>query len=242
MISVNFPLALLTGYCFTPSAMTGGFAERGGIRLIGSEAHIRVVAMLIPRLTFLFGLLAAVLASQLPEFAQQYRQRLGGAIDELSREVVQFGAEAKAERLTPDSAIERLRHNADVLAQKRAIDMNETMARLTRLERQRDSFVDAGPLTRIAVLARDFDPAIASRAYQSFEPAVPTTPEGFVSAVVGFFLGGGLLRLLGLPFRRRTEEPDDTVAMRDPAFEVEHAQSIRLRQRMNRYTLPPGRG
>jgi hypothetical protein len=198
----------------------------------------RAVPIMIPRLTFLFGLLFAVVASQAPEFAQQYRQRLGGAIDELSREVMQFRSEAKSESLTPDAAVARLRRNQDTLAQMRGIDMNETMARLTRLERQRDSFVDAGPLTRLLVLARDFDPAIAARAYSTFEPAVPTTPEGFVSAVVGFFLGGGLLRLLGLPFRRRAAEPDDDFAFRDAALDADQAQSIRLRQRMNRYTLP----
>jgi hypothetical protein len=39
--------------------------------------------MLVGRLALFFGLLLAVAASQIPEYAQQYRQRLGGAIDEL---------------------------------------------------------------------------------------------------------------------------------------------------------------
>ena len=37
------------------------------------------------RLGLAIGLLVAAVASQAPEFAQQYRQRLGGAIDEINR-------------------------------------------------------------------------------------------------------------------------------------------------------------
>ena len=45
--------------------------------------------MILRRLAFAVSLLLGALASQLPEFAQQYRQRLGGAIDELQRIVAQ---------------------------------------------------------------------------------------------------------------------------------------------------------
>ena len=49
----------------------------------------------MPRpISFALSLLGAALATQAPEFAQQYRQRLGGAIDELRGMVAQFDAEA----------------------------------------------------------------------------------------------------------------------------------------------------
>jgi len=41
--------------------------------------------MIFNRIAFALALFAAVLGSQFPEFAQQYRQRLGGALDELDR-------------------------------------------------------------------------------------------------------------------------------------------------------------
>jgi hypothetical protein len=53
------------------------------------------------------------------------------------------------------------------------------------------------------VLAEDFDPKIAARAYQAYEPAVPTTSEGLIAAVVGFIFGGGLIHLVAWPIRRR---------------------------------------
>ncbi len=50
--------------------------------------------MLARRLALAIALVAAFVGSQGPEFAQQYRQRLGGALDEVRRSVVQFDAEA----------------------------------------------------------------------------------------------------------------------------------------------------
>jgi hypothetical protein len=195
--------------------------------------------MLIPRLSFAFAVVAAVAASQLPEFAQQYRQRLGGAIDELSREVVQFDVEAEAASLTPEGAIDRLRQNSDSLAHKRGDAMVYTIDRLGRLQHQRDSFASAGPLLRVVVMMRDFDVPIAARAFENFEPAVPTTSESFICMAIGFFAGGGLIRLLGLPFRRRAQ-PEPAVAAR--TIEADSAMAARnaklLRQRINRYTLP----
>ena len=64
---------------------------------------------------FALGLLGAVTASQGPEFAQQYRQRLGGSIDELHRIVARFDADAAANGETRERAIGRLRGNPDDL-------------------------------------------------------------------------------------------------------------------------------
>ena len=41
------------------------------------------------------------------------------------------------------------------------------------------------------------------RAFDDFEPAVPTTPEGAAAAAAGFFAGWGLMRLLARAFRRK---------------------------------------
>jgi hypothetical protein len=58
------------------------------------------------------------------------------------------------------------------------------------------------------VLAEDFDPKIAARAYQAYEPAVPTTSEGLIAAVVGFIFGGGLIHLIAWPIRRRRQRSE----------------------------------
>lgn len=170
------------------------------------------MATILKRLVFALSLVCAALASQAPEFAQQYRQRLGGAIDELRAIVAQFDADAKGEKLTRDEALTRLQDNSDALVSKRAVAMRETIAREQRLNAQLQSFADAGPFQRIGVMLGDVDAGIARRAWQVFEPAVPLTVEGLVSALIGFVLGGGLLRLLIWPFTRRRSAPKPQAA------------------------------
>lgn len=159
--------------------------------------------MILRRLIFAVSLLLGGLASQLPEFAQQYRQRLGGAIDELQRIVQQFDRDAASENLDRRAALDRLQANADPLAVRRATDMRETIARENRLSHQQQAMREAGAFGRLAVFARDFDSGIARRAWGDFEPALPATVEGVLIGAAGFLFGGGLLRLLAVPFGRR---------------------------------------
>jgi hypothetical protein len=196
--------------------------------------------LLIPRLSFAVGLLTALIASQLPEFAQQYRQGLIGAIGELSREVTKFDADANAIDLSEAEAITHLRQSPDKLAQQQGAAREDEITRLHALQGQLDDFAKAGPVSRLLVLARDIDPTIAARAYANFEPAVPTTTEGIISTIVGFFLGGGLLRVCSIPFRRRlpSEPPPPIVDARREREEMTRARDILLRERINRYTLP----
>jgi hypothetical protein len=53
------------------------------------------------RLALAIALLAGLIGTQGPEFAQQYRQRPGGAVEELDRIVAEFDAEVQRESLTP---------------------------------------------------------------------------------------------------------------------------------------------
>ena len=50
------------------------------------------------------GLLGGVVAAQAPEFAQQYAQRLGGAADELRRQVAVLESDAQATGTTREGA------------------------------------------------------------------------------------------------------------------------------------------
>jgi len=156
---------------------------------------------------FGMGLLGALSASQAPEFAQQYRQRLGGAIDELREVVRRFDEDARAVDETRDGALRRLAENPDEIARRQAAAMRLNAARLEALERQRRAMDEAGPFGRIAALALDYDPLVARGAAAAFEPAVPVTMEGAASAGTGFAAAWaatfGLLRLVALPFRRR---------------------------------------
>lgn len=159
--------------------------------------------MLFRRFAFAVGLLVAFLASQLPEFTQQYRQRLGGAIDELSAEVTRFDGDAAAQSLTREQGIARLEGNGDALAQARGQSMAATVERRDRLDRQRTALGTAGPVSQYAVLADGFDAGIARQTLSDFQPAVPATTAGFIAAVIGFFLGWLITHIVAVPVRMR---------------------------------------
>ena len=148
------------------------------------------------------GLIGGVVASQGPEFAQQYRQRLGGAIDELQRVIQRFDTDAVANGQNRANAIDRLRGNADNLVSRQGDAMRANVERLDRLQRHRQHFVDAGPFDRLVLLLRDADVDLAEATYHDFEPAVPATQEGVAAAAAGLVIGWGLT-LLSVGFFRR---------------------------------------
>jgi hypothetical protein len=159
-------------------------------------------AMLVGRLALFFGLLLAVAASQIPEYAQQYRQRLGGAIDELQAIVARFDQDSAREGLTEQQGLARLAGNGDEFVRGRGLQMRDVVERLKTLSRADAAMTRSGPLGRLIVLVGNFDPLIARRAYASYEPAVPVTSEGFGLAALGFLIGVAFTRLIAMPFRR----------------------------------------
>jgi hypothetical protein len=159
--------------------------------------------LLIRRLAVAIGLLCALIGSQLPEFAQQYRQRLGGAIDELDRMIAQFDSEVAAQSLTRAQGVDRLKANPDNLAQERGAAIEDDVDRAARLTRQQEAFRIGGPLTRLASLIENFDPATASQAIGDYEPAVPITFEAFVVGAIALVIGWSATHLCAWPIRRR---------------------------------------
>ena len=56
--------------------------------------------MVFRRIALSFALIVGMAMTQLPEYAEQYRQRLGGAIDELSAIVARFDSDSSQQGLT----------------------------------------------------------------------------------------------------------------------------------------------
>ena len=159
--------------------------------------------MILRRLALFFALLIGFAMTQIPEFAEQYRQRLGGAIDELSAVVARFDSDSQQQGLTEQGGIERLQSNPDPFVKGRGTQMRDIVVRLQSLVETQKDMKDAGPIGRLTTLATRYDSMVAHRALQSFQPAVPASGEALVLGVIGFVFGGGLIHLLGRPFRRR---------------------------------------
>lgn len=159
------------------------------------------------RLVCLTGaIVGAVTFSQVPEYSQQYAQRLGGAIDELATIAVRFDADAAASGLTRQEGLERYEQSTDAFLADRGQSMRLVFERHQRLSAQLEALRNAGPLERIGSLTRYFDTDVGAAALENYAPAVPVTTEGFGHAVVGLIAGYGLIWGIwsagALPFRR----------------------------------------
>ena len=151
------------------------------------------------------GLLGGASASQFPEFAQQYTQRLGGAVDALGEVVADFDASAAGAGLTRDAALAQLQGTGFLEARRR--DMTRTFVRYDRLRSDLAVLEQAGPFMRAYYAARMTDGDVARAALDTFEPAVPLGMAGLTFAGFGFLTGlaavWAVLRALWWPFRRR---------------------------------------
>jgi hypothetical protein len=163
--------------------------------------------MLARTIAVALGVFGAFGASQLPELAQQYRQRLGGAVDELGAIVQRFDSEAARLNLTRDQGLAQLRQAQDAFSRQRAEAEADTIRRHEKLKLHREVMAGSAPFVRMASLLAEGDSALMDRTMADFEPAMPVTAEGATLAAGGFTGFYALTRLfLGLcaaPFRRR---------------------------------------
>ncbi|WDR02094.1 DUF2937 family protein [Devosia algicola] len=153
------------------------------------------------------GIGLAVALSQFPEYAQQYTQRLGGAVDELAGIVAEFDRAAAEGGLDRTQALQRFEQSSDSFLAGRGDAMATTLSRYNQLSQTLTRIEGASALERLQYLPDFMDSDIGARTLEAFKPAVPVTLEGFAYAggglVAGYGLFSGLLGLLGLPLRRR---------------------------------------
>src|SRR5262249_2196305 len=95
-------------------------------------------------LASILGLALAFALSQAPEFMQQYRQRLGGVVDELQRIVVQFDEDSHRSGYDRLAALRLMANNPERLVRDQAGRMEDTIARLNQLREQQDAFREGG--------------------------------------------------------------------------------------------------
>lgn len=162
--------------------------------------------MFLRALTLAGGLTGAAGLSQFPEFSQQYMQRLGGKVEELTRFVEEFDADASAVGVSREQALIDLAQGGAIGAE-RAQTMVTTMERQTRLSTALDELRGAGPFTRAYHANAFTDSELARGTLSDFKPALPLTFEGLVFSGVGFLAGVGVFSfvtwLCSLIFMRR---------------------------------------
>jgi hypothetical protein len=161
-------------------------------------------------LSVLGGIGLGIMLSQFPEYAQQYTQRLGGAVDELRIITAEFDGAATAAGLSREQAIGRYTATQDSFVAGRGQSMAHTFSRYETLRATLAEIEGQNAWERFQSLPRYFDTDIGGRTLDNFKPAVPVTMEGFAYAGAGFLIGylltSGLVRFAALPFRRRSRQ------------------------------------
>jgi len=130
----------------------------------------------------------AVLFSQLPEFFQQYLQRLGGHLDEARRQLEQFRRAAAQSGLTLDRLIAETSAQTDPAVARLGRILADASHRVDSLAASENALRAASAWARPFVFLRHFDPAIAHATWAVFRPAVPATLEGLAYAILGMAL------------------------------------------------------
>jgi hypothetical protein len=146
-------------------------------------------------LVFALALAGGVTTSQLPEFSQQYRQRIGGAIEELERVVAEFDADAAENGMTREQALDVHARATEPLFRSRGESIHVTIERYQTLLRQQADFEARSPLFQPLVLA-DSDPVTLAGTWRDFRPAVPVTTAGLVWGAAGWAFAALLLSLV----------------------------------------------
>ncbi|QDZ12545.1 DUF2937 family protein [Devosia ginsengisoli] len=153
------------------------------------------------------GLGLALVLSQFPEYAQQYTQRLGGAVDELRVITEDFDRAAAAGGLDRPAALARYEASNDSFLAGRGTSMSATFQRYDQLSATLTRIEHADAVERLQSLPAYLDTDIGRRTLESYKPAVPVTMEGILYAGGGFILGylvlSGLWRFVTLPFTRK---------------------------------------
>ena len=136
--------------------------------------------------------LGAVAFAQLPEFIQQYRQRLGGHLDEARHQLAEFIAIATQAQLTLAQLIERTASTPDATLAQLGGVMRNAVSRVDELAAAQTALSHASLWAKPFVFFTYLDTGIARATWEIYQPAVPTTGEGLVYALAG------ILALLGL--------------------------------------------
>jgi hypothetical protein len=134
------------------------------------------------------SLISAALFGQAPEFAQQYGQRLGGAIDELDRIVRHFDEDSRRSGYDRPGALALMGRNQEQLIRDQATRMSETIDRLARLRAQQSAMNQPGSFTRVAAFANGYDRDIASRTWRDFQFGLPISVDSMLFMGTGFIV------------------------------------------------------
>lgn len=153
------------------------------------------------------GLACGIAVSQVPEFVQQYMQRLGGQLDVLSAQIADLETRAAEAGLSRDAYVMALQTSVD----PNGVREGDYLAELPqRFEAVRLAYADltrAAPWKRGIIFIRRYEPTTIAATWGDFRPGIPVTTEGLGYGLVGFIVGWSAELVLIAPFTLRRRKP-----------------------------------
>jgi Protein of unknown function (DUF2937) len=139
------------------------------------------------------ALIGGAALSQAPEFTQQYRQRLGGAMAELQHVLADFDRDARANNLSREKALGLYAASPEKFLNDRGNSIRRIIDRYGRLARQNGDFASVKPVWQPFSFIADHDGQVWSGAWHDFQPGLPLTLRGAVWAGIGALFGAVLI-------------------------------------------------
>lgn len=145
--------------------------------------------------TLVAGLIGLSSFSQAPEFSQQYRQRLGGAVQELGVVVGDFDKNAKSALLSREEALGKLQGSKEQFVQDRGNSMGKTINRFDKLAIQQANLESSNGYMQPLFVLQNPDLELVKGAWSIYQPAIPLNKEGAVYGGFGALFAMLLARL-----------------------------------------------
>lgn len=145
------------------------------------------------------GILMALILSQFPTFHQQYLQRLGGHVDELTAQVSALEVRAQQLQMSRYDYIRALKSNPEKTAQSEGIALEDLITRQVRYTQSLERLSTLSMLYVGPVMVMEVEPQVALATIRDFSPALSLTLTGAGYTLFGYVLGYfGLMALFSL--------------------------------------------
>lgn len=140
-------------------------------------------------------------ASQVPQFVQEYEQRLGGASDEAARQLAEYAKVARQAGMVLETYINLLKSNADARVVATGDTISGLQSRSQRLIQHRQQLAQSQRLLKPVILAQAYDQDLLAATWAQFRFSLLLDPIfGIIGLVFGWLMHMLLWASLGALF------------------------------------------
>lgn len=152
---------------------------------------------IIDRLCIVAG---AFLGSQIPQFMQQYTQRLAGHVAELHHLLEQLRKTASNSQKSLDQYVQKFVSSPDADFASQGAFMQGILQRWDELNQALVQLSQSPAWTRPFVFFKELQPDIAQSTFATFQPGINLNLEGLCYAGIGILIGWAFFQLISKCF------------------------------------------